>query len=423
VTTSQRGTETGAAHDGQCPVRHDYQFIFPGERAPGSGFEELDALRQQSGPIFRTEIADGFFVVADYENALKTLQDPLVFSNSVTIPTEPNPPFKMIPIQLDPPLHKKWREVLGRYFTPKRAQEMVPNIRQRCIELIEGFSGDQRCEFLSDFARAFPTSIFVEMLGLPMAELPMFVEWEALITAGTMESDPTGSRRANAGRELGAYLGELLDGRAAGYGDGTDLVSQALSWEIDGQRPSRDDLISCLVLLFIAGLDTVAVQLGWCFYHLASCVEDRVALVRNPDLIPNAIEEMMRAFSILQLARKATEDTFVGGCPVGAGQLLLIPLSAANRDPRAFENPGIVDIRRKDVRHLGFGAGPHRCVGSHLARQELRIALEEWHRRIPDFEIDPDADPVTEYNSGIFGLARLPLRWPSQHGSSGVSMS
>jgi cytochrome P450 len=189
-----------------------------------------------------------------------------------------------------------------------------------------------------------------------------------------------------------------------------DIVSHAIDWQIDGEPASDEDVLSCMLLLFMAGLDTVAAQLSYSFFHLATHDEDRKRLVSEPSLAPHAVEELMRAYPIVQTARTATKDMDFHGCPVKAGDMVAFPLGLAGRDPQAFDNAREVDLDRANPRHISFGAGPHRCLGSHLARQELAVVLQEWHALIPDYRIT-DLDAVVEHSGGVYSIECLPLAW------------
>jgi cytochrome P450 len=208
---------------------------------------------------------------------------------------------------------------------------------------------------------------------------------------------------------MGYFGGLIAERKANPDPDARDIVTGALKWRIDGEEPRPEDLLSCFLLLFMAGLDTVAAQSSYMIRHLATHPEDRKRIVEDPSIIPHAIEEMLRAYPIVQTARKATRDADFHGCPIKAGDMAQFPLSMAGRDENAFPNAKEVDFDRQDVRHISFGAGPHRCLGSHLARQELVVLLEEWHQRIPEYEL---AEEPVEHAGGVFGLDSLKLRWP-----------
>jgi cytochrome P450 len=386
-----------------CPVRNDYDYWVSG-RVPQAGFHEFDAIAAEVSPIFRSPRAQGYYVLTDYHAILEGLQNVELFSASATIPTEPDPLFTLIPLQLDEPEHAKWRKVLSKYFTPRRAELLSDDIRKRAVELIEAFAGRGQCDFVTDFAQLYPTSIFLAILGLPTDRLPQFLGWADAMLHGR------GNAEVAAG-ELASYFNELLDHRAALSARPDDLISDSLTWEIDGVAAPREAVLNCLSMLFLAGLDTVASELTYAFYHLASHETHRKVLVEEPELVGNAVEELLRAFPIPTLARKAKSAGQIGGCPIGPGDMVAFPLTAAGRDPEVFTEPQQVDFRRSDVRHLTFGAGRHRCLGAHLARREMQIVLEEWHRRIPDYELDTSQPEPREHSGGVYGLDSLPLRW------------
>ena len=190
------------------------------------------------------------------------------------------------------------------------------------------------------------------------------------------------------------------------------MVTYFLQARIDGEPISQEYLLSILVTLVMAGLDTTKSQLGFNFHHLATHPDDRRRLVEDPTGFPTAIEEMLRAFAFVPPARKLAADIDFEGCPMKKGQMVLMPLWSANRDSRAFPNATDVMLDRSPNRHIAFGAGPHRCAGAHLARRELLIAMEEWHTLIPDYEIDT-TEPLVEHGWQL-GLDALPLRWSRQ---------
>jgi cytochrome P450 len=248
-------------------------------------------------------------------------------------------------------------------------------------------------------------------MGLPIDKLADFMVWEDKILHPTPESDPDRSVALSAMTEVMAYFGAVIaQKRADPATRGDDIVSHAIKWDIDGERPSDGDLMSCMLLLFMAGLDTVAAQLSYAFHHLATHPGDRQKIVDDPSRVPAAVEELLRAHSIVLTARIATKDIEFHGCPIKQGDMVAFPLALANRDPQVLQRGGTVDLDAPRFRHLSFGAGPHRCLGSHLARQELVIALQEWHRLIPDYEI-ADTSQVVEHTGGVYGIDSLPLRW------------
>jgi cytochrome P450 len=207
--------------------------------------------------------------------------------------------------------------------------------------------------------------------------------------------------------DVKAYFAELIDQRRQAPKD--DLLTAATAWEIDGQPIPMDDLLSFCLLMFMAGLDTVSTQLSYSWYHLATHPADRQRILDDPSIIPDALEELLRAYSFVPTGRKVMSDTQLAGCPMRAGETVWLWIPAACRDPRVFEDPTTVDFDRKGNNHIAFGAGPHRCLGSHLARRELRMAYEEWHKRIPHYRLDESVE-LLEHGS-MFGLDALSLVW------------
>ncbi len=392
-----------------CPVL-EYRYV-RGPEPGGSNFLRLDEAQRRARPFFRADEGEGYWVFTDHDVILEALGDPELFSNAAAVPLDPDPPYKWIPMMLDPPEHGKWRHLLGLYFSPGRVRDLENGQRAFARDLIGKFRDSGACDFYSDFAAVFPTTIFLQIMGLPIAKLADFMKWEAKILHANAESDPDRSIGTAAMMEVAGYFSELIaEKRADPEKRGEDIVSHAIDWRIDGEPPSDADLLSCMLLLFMAGLDTVASQLSYCFLHLATHEADRTRVVSEPSIIPRAVEELVRAYSIVQTGRKATRDVVFHGCPVKKGEVIELPLGMANRDPHEHRRGGTVDFDAPRPRHIGFGAGPHRCLGSHLARQELTVVLEEWHRLIPDYQLS-DESAVTEHTGGVFGIDTLPLRW------------
>jgi cytochrome P450 len=394
----------------ECPV-FEYKYT-RGPDPAGSNFKRLDELQSDARPFFRADEKAGYWVFTDHDAILEALQNPEVFSNGSVSPLDPDPPYKWIPMMIDPPEHGKWRHLLGLYFSPSRVRKLEEEQRVFARDLITTFAESGSCDFYADFAAVFPTSIFLQIMGLPTAKLEDFMGWEAKILHATAESDPDRSKAVAAMMEVVGYFSALIaEKREDPSKRGDDIVSHALDWQIDGEAPSDADLLSCMLLLFMAGLDTVASQLSYTFLHLATHPADRKRIVDDPSIIPAAIEELIRAYPIVQTARKATKDIDFHGCPIKKGEVVKFPLAMANRDPHEHERGGEVDFDAPRPRHISFGAGPHRCLGSHLARQEMVVVLEEWHRLLPEYELaDPAA--VVEHTGGVYGIDALPLRWP-----------
>ncbi|GAB2809864.1 cytochrome P450 [Streptomyces chlorus] len=398
--------QTQPTENPNCPVV-DYVYS-PPPTPVGWLFDRLDRYQDMSRPAVWTEEGKGYWIFTDHDALLEGLQQADLWSSAVVDPTQQDPDYMWIPIMLDPPLHAKWRRLLGAWFTPARTKSLKEEQQRLAAQLIERLRDKGECDYVRDFAQVLPSIVFLQIMGMPLEKLDEFMVWEHQILHGNTESDPDRSLQAAGLHKVMQYFGELLAERRANPDpDAQDIVSAAITWEIDGTPIPDADLINCLLQLFMAGLDTVAGEASYFMYHLAKHPEDRRRIASEPELIPHAVEELLRVYPIVQTARKATRDADFHGCPVKAGQVAHFPLSLASRDEKAHPRARTVDLDRKETRHLAFGAGPHRCPGSHLGRQELAVMMEEWHRQIPDYEL---VEEPTEHGL-VLGLNSLPLRW------------
>jgi cytochrome P450 len=369
---------------------------------------EVDEMREASAAYWSTTGAQGYWLVTNMDGIRGALQDPSTFSNGSVQVTDPDPAYNWIPEMLDPPEHTKWRQNLSPLFSPARIARLEDNVRARAVSTIEAFAATGRCEAKAEFADRYPTAIFLEIMGLPVEDTELFLGWSNGIMNTPADQDPDGAVAMGAMTATIEYFTTVIAERRRERRD--DLVSAALSWTIDGQPIPDADLLSMCLLLFMAGLDTVTCQLMWSLHHLATHPDDRRRLVEDPSLIPSAVEEFLRVYTIVRPARKIMRDVEWQGCPMKAGEMIFLPLSGACRDPQVFSDPGEVVLDRSPNNHIAFGAGPHRCLGSHLARREMRIALEEWLTRIPDFRI-ADGATIEEWGGHQLGLVSLPLVW------------
>jgi cytochrome P450 len=383
-----------------------YEDINTPQSAPCEHFDRYDELRTRSAVHFGVAGAEEhpFWLLTRTEDIRGCFQDPATFSSSSVTPDAPNPPYLWIPEMLDPPLHTKWRQKLGPFFAPGAVERLKPRVHEVINEILDDVAERGQCDFVADVALRFPNTIFMEIMGLPVADAAQFQVWETAI----LHSGATNHQAAFAAmQEVMAYFANLVAERRKTPRQ--DMLSVALTWSIDGEPVTDNDLMSFCLLMFMAGLDTVAAQLSYSMYHLATHPGDRARIIAEPALWEPAIEEFLRYYAFVAPGRKVMKDTEVGGRPVTAGQMVWMPLAAANRDPDEFPDADKVIIDRQPNRHLAFGGGPHRCLGSHLARQELLIGLAEWHKRIPDYRLAADI-PVREHG-GQVGLDNLPLVW------------
>ncbi|MFI6338956.1 cytochrome P450 [Streptomyces sp. NPDC050535] len=364
-----------------------------------------EMARAHSG--FRSTVARGFWVVTDGPAVQEALQDWRTFSNTSVTALEPNPRFLWIPEMLDPPLHSKWRRLLGKDFSPNAVAAREKEVRRVAADMIDRVRDSGGVDVLDEFARRFPTLIFMRLMGLPENDLATFLKWVHDLLHLSHGEDADGARQMAAMNAVSDYFEEQIALRREAPRD--DLLSRAMTWRIDGELINDRDMHAFCVLMFQAGFDTVPISIGWALYHFATHPDLREAIVADPSLIATSVEETLRVYSFVVPARKAAKDVEIGGCPVKAGEMVMLPLAVTNRDPERFENPLEVDPHRETVNHIAFGSGPHRCLGSHLARLELNVAVEEWHKRIPDYRLAPGQD--LQQHGNMYGIKSLRLEW------------
>lgn len=387
-----------------CPV-HSYS---PHDQRPiGEWTAFFDELRDEA-PVVSNTFAQGYYVFTRYEDILHAYQDPDTFSTEAVTVLEPDPSYRWIPHMVGGDEHRQWRRQLGPYFSPRTIGSLDDRVRQWAVELIESIADRGSCDVIADFAFKFPTTIFLELMGLPVEDLDQFMEWEEnILHSNGSTPEEIAENRMAAMAAVTEYFGAVIADRRESPRD--DLVSQALDFQIDGRPVTEEELRSYCFFMFMAGLDTVAAALGYSFHHLATHPEDRQRIVEDPSLIPSAIEEILRVYTFTIPARKVTSDVEVAGCPIAAGSMVQLPLKMATRDEAAFEDAKTFKIDRSPNNHIAFGAGPHRCLGSHLARLELRIALEEWHKRIPSYGLADGASVMEVGRSS--GPDSVPIAW------------
>ena len=298
----------------------------------------------------------------------------------------PNLEYGLPPISSDPPLHTWTRRLLLPWFSHKRVDGYVPMTRALCTKLLDGFADSGQADAATDYAQQIPVRVIAHILGVSPDLSDTFTGW----VRDVLEFADDAERRQRGAEGLLYYFVGQLEERRANPGD--DLLSELLTTEVDGKPVDDGIVLGMAALALIAGVDTTWSAIGSSLWHLAAHPEDRKRLVAEPELMPTAIEELLRAYSPVTMAREVTEDVVYAGCPMKAGDKVLMNFPAANRDPEVFEHPEIVQLDRAHNRHVAFGSGIHRCAGSNLARMELQVALEEWLARIPDFSLAEGAE-------------------------------
>jgi len=370
-------------------------------------YEELNRRREES-PAYWNEDGAGYWMITRLAEIREALQDPTVFTNDAVSALDPDLPILLLPQMLNPPVHTKYRKVLNPFFSPRVVERLEPTTRQRCRLLIEEVRPQGGCDLINGFGLVYPTEVFIGLLGLPMEDARLFVPWVEAFFAG-VTGDP--ARAEQAAEEAYEYFRAVVSDRVRRPRDpATDFASYLLASTIDGEPLPQDQVVTICFTLMLAGLDTTRSQLGYIFWHLATHPADRRRLIDEPALLPGAIEEFARLYSlIIQAGRKVSRDIDFHGCPMKKGDMVWLGVSSANRDPRVFDHPDEFVPDRAANPHLAFAAGPHRCLGAHLARSELVIAFEEWHRQIPDYRL-ATTEPLRE-RGGQLTLLSLPLEW------------
>ena len=359
------------------------------------------------------EAMPGMYMVASRAAVEATFKNSEVFSSEGFLELGNVRP--LIPLSVDPPRHLKYRKILDPIFAPKQMDAIEDDVTARVNHFIDQFEARGECHFTHEFAEQFPSAVFLGLMGLPWEELDTFLRLkDGIIRPGTIEMTPEerAQIQRDIGQELYAYFDAILDERLAAPKD--DILTRFNTAEIDGEKLTREEILDICFLFFIAGLDTVTDSLSCFFAFLAQHDDHRRMLVENPDIIPSAVEELLRwETPVPNVPRMATTD----GCPVAGhtipqGSFVLVNVGAANVDPAEYDDPMDVRFDRDVNRHLAFGGGVHRCLGSHLARRELRVTLREWHRRIPEYSIKPGIE--LQYAGGLRLVENLELVWPTK---------
>jgi cytochrome P450 len=346
--------------------------------------------------------------VSRYEDAVWALRHPEVFSSSfeaVAIGQEQ----PLIPLQIDPPDHARYRRLLDPEFSPKNMAAIEPDARVLVNQIIDKFADGDGCDFHEDFATPVPSTIFLRLMGMPQSDLPQLLQWrDNTIRPDVEPGDWEGAQRIReqTGREITEYFEASIDERRRNPDDA--LLGRLVSARMEGRELTQEELLGICHLLLLGGLDTVTATLDCAIAYLARNPEKRRLIVDDPALTAGAVEELLRTETpVMVVPRIIKQDATLGGVEIKAGDHATICLGAANGDDYEFDDAHGVDFSRTPNRHLAFGGGPHRCLGSHLARMELRVAIEEFHRRIPNYEIPPGVE--LNYSPGIRQADRLPL--------------
>ncbi len=349
-------------------------------------------------PVGRTDLfGHRVALISRYDDVASALRHPDTFTSAagnLGLGEQP-----LLPLEVDPPLHTKYRRVLNPRFTPKAIATLEPAVRALTAELIDGFAGRGSCDFHAEFATPLPSGMFLALMGLPPADLPQFLQWRDNTIRPDVDPADTGGAeriRAETAHAISEYFRTAIAERRAAPDD--SLLSEIVHAEMEGRPLTETELLGIFHLLLLGGLDTVTATLDCMVAHLVEHPEQRQQLVDDPATIPAAIEELLRHLSpVMVVPRTAATDISLHGVDIAAGDSVTLVLGAANGDD--VFGDGTVDLARDPNKHVAFGSGHHLCLGAHLARLELRVALEELHARIPDYRYPAGFRP--QFSTGI----------------------
>jgi cytochrome P450 len=362
-----------------------------------------------AGPVLRT--AFGSYLITSAEAAEFALRRPGLFSSRRAFDLVGSP-LPLVPIAFDPPEHTRYRRILQPFFSPRGVAAWLPQVRALAGELIDGVAQRGQCDLVQDLAVPLPAQVFLALFGLPVHDRDRLNTWKdgLLRSAPPGPGETRGERAIRLGAELYEYLVEHVAQRRRD-GTGTGLLGQLLADATD-ERLTDEEIYGLAFLFVLAGLETVTSALSTAFAVLASQPPLRSRIAGDPAVIPAAVEELLRVDGpLLFVPRVTTQDVEVAGQLIPAGALVQVMVAVADRDPAPHPDPDVIDFSRQE-RNLAFGGGPHRCLGSHLARMEMRVAIEEWHRRIPEYQLAPGPAPRVTWPAGVVGIGHLPLIFP-----------
>lgn len=360
-------------------------------------------------PVAHTDRYHGVYLPTRHEDISAIAHDPARFSSrSVVVndlPVEDLKNFTMPPITSDPPEHSPERRVMLPAFSPRAIEQWRPVTRQICADLLDRFVDRGRCDGSDDYAKHVPVLVIARMIGIPESDADLFRHWvHDLLEVGPFDVEVARSVT----REMFAYFDGVIEDHRAHPRE--DLTSFLLAAQMDGAPLADHQISGGLYLLLIAGIDTTWNTIGAALWHLGRTPADRHRLAAEPAIMDAAVEEFLRYYAPVSVARIITEEAEVAGTTLCPGQRVLLPFPAGNRDPDFLPDADEFVIDRQVNRHSAFGLGIHRCLGSNLARMEIKVALEEWMARIPEFELT-DPDSVTWSPGQLRGPRRLPLAW------------
>jgi cytochrome P450 len=352
----------------------------------------------------RVVFIDGWYYLSHREDVLAALRNPELFSSKKAFDVLGSP-IPLVPISFDPPEHTRFRKILQPFFSPHTLKEMLPSLQKQALDIVDEIAKKGECEVVADIAIPYPSQVFLTLFGLPLEDRDRLVVWKDSVIALADAPSLEGADLTPA-MELVAYLSEAINERRAN--PGPDILSQVLG----GDDPLDDAEVMGLAFLFVlAGLDTVTAAMSTALLELARNPELRTTLREDPDQMSVFVEEIVRLEPPAPMVpRVTTAEVTIGDVTLPPDTMVRLCIGAINRDDSDEISINDVVMDGKVHRHWGFGGGPHRCLGSHLARMELTLVLDEWLKRIPDFSVEAGYEPHIIFPAQTFALERLPLK-------------
>ncbi|MEE3753034.1 cytochrome P450 [Mycobacterium intracellulare] len=357
---------------------------------------------RERGDVFE---ADGMWYLTSLEAVRFAQHHPEIFSSAGGY--DVGSPIPMVPLMIDPPDHARYRRLLDPMLSPRVINGIEDNLREQAAQLVKPLADKGQCDVITDIAELFPTQVLLTLFGLPVADRDKFRVWSDTLTSDAAKSEAT-QAQLEAGAALLGYLQEHVSSKRSHPGS-DDMIGHLLAVSEDEGLNDLDILGMCF-LFVLAALDTTTGAIGFTMYHLARRPDLRRAVIDDPALITPLVEEILRLeLPAPMVPRRTTQDVEVAGVTIPAGSKVHICMATANREGSDGSAPDDIDLSAAGRGHLSFGGGIHRCLGSHLARRELRLIVEEFHARISDYEIPDGYEPRIAWPTGTYHLESLPL--------------
>ncbi len=399
-------TNTTTAETAGCPIDHT---DFTSAKSAGAYWPLLDELREKAPIMWNEAHGVGFWMVQRHDQVLEVMQQPKLFSNDVIQAINPREDaIYFLPNMLNAPEHNDMRRLLNRWFSPAAVRKAEPLMIERANALIDEFIKEGSHEVMTGFAMRYPTDLLLQILGMPVEDGPQMVQWVEAIFGGAF-----GGEGGHAAVDrIKAYFKPALEDRRRNPRDPeTDFLTYLVQTPMGNEPLSEEDALTVCMTMMTAGLDTTRSALGYILRDLGLNDEHRTYVREHEDDLHDVVEEFVRMNNlIMQPGREVTEDVDFHGVHMKKGDVVWIGIAQACRDPRQFEDPTTFNPNRENLtKHLGWGAGGHRCIGMHLARHEIAIALREWHRRIPNYRV---VNPEGHVERGVqLSLQSMVLEW------------